>query len=106
MYVSLTAIRVPLGQMPTLRHLIETEYLALARQQPGYVRSYLLEQIDDETHAQLVQVWQQQADLEAFRKTGAAEQANRRLHQEIAQLHMQSQGYIVRLQPEDAEASH
>ena len=32
MYVSLTAIRVPLGQMSTLRRLIETEYLALARQ--------------------------------------------------------------------------
>jgi heme-degrading monooxygenase HmoA len=103
MYVNLTAIRVPLGHMPTLRRVIESEYLALARQQSGFVRSYLLEQIDDETHAQLVQVWQRQSDLEAFRKTGAAEQVNQVLHQQIPQLQMQSQGYIVRLQPEDAE---
>ena len=103
MYVNLTDIRIPLGQMPTLRHLIETVYLAPAQQQPGFVRFYLLEQIDDETHAQLVQVWQHQVDLESFRKTGAAEQANLTLHQQIPQLRMQSQGYIVRLQPDDAE---
>jgi heme-degrading monooxygenase HmoA len=91
--------------MPALRQLLETAYLSRARQQPGFVRSYFLEQIDDPHQAQLVQVWESQADLEALRQTGAAEQANRTLHQQIPGLRMQTQGYLVRMQPDDAEPS-
>lgn len=105
MFVNLTVIRVPLDKLSILRELLEAHYLAAARQQPGYVRSYLLEQIDDATRAQLVQVWESQAALETFRQTGAAERANRILHDQIPALEMQSQGYIVRMQPDEARAA-
>lgn len=103
MYVNLTAMKVPPGQMAALRQLIETEYLSLARQQPGFVRSYFLEQTDDPNQAQLVQVWESQSDLEAFRQSGVTEQS---LNQRITGLQMQSQGYIVRLMPGDAGPPH
>jgi heme-degrading monooxygenase HmoA len=81
--------------------LLETHYLSAARQQPGFIRSYLLEQIDDPNRAQLIQVWNSQADLEAFRQSGVSDKANRTLHQQIPGLQMQSQGYVVRVQPGD-----
>lgn len=100
MYVQLITIKVPLGTMPTCRQLLESEYLRLARHQSGYVRHYLLEQVDDPDYAQLVMVWENQAALEDFHQTGGVDMAQRTLHEALPGLRWQSQSYIVRSQPE------
>ena len=100
MYVQLITIKVPLGTMSTCRRLLESEYQRLARQQPGYVRHYLLEQVDDPDRAQLVMVWDSQAALEDFHQTGGVDMAQRTLHEALPGLSWQSQGYIVRSQPD------
>jgi heme-degrading monooxygenase HmoA len=101
MYVQMITVKVPLNTIHTFRRLIETEFLRLARQQPGYVRHYLLEQVDDADRAQLVTVWENQTALEAFRKTGGIDMAQRTMYEALPGIIWQSQGYVVRSQPDD-----
>ena len=100
MYVQMISVKVPLGSMQVFRRLIETEYLRLARQQPGYVRHYLLEQVDDADRAQVLTVWENQTTLETFHKTGSLGMAQRALYEALPGLVLQSQGYVVRSQPD------
>jgi quinol monooxygenase YgiN len=103
MYAHITRIRVPLGQMNAFRQQLSREYLQPVRRQPGFIRAYFLEQVDDPDRAQLVQVWESQAALEEYRRTGTIEQVNQRLHAAFRQLELQSQGYLLRSAPETAD---
>ena len=102
MYAHITTIRVPLGRMESFRQMLNRDYLEPVRQQPGFIRAYFLEQVDDPERAQLIQVWESQAALEAYRRSGAIDQVNLRLHTAIRELSMQSQGYLLRGAPESA----
>ena len=70
MYAQVTFLQVPIGQTPLLRDLIETRYLPIVRQRPGFKAGYLLEQIDDAETAQLVLFWDCHASVESFNRTG------------------------------------
>ena len=93
MFVQVITIRVPMGTMKSFRSLIDAGYLAVACGQPGFVRGYLLEQVDDPDQAQLVQVWAIQPALENFRKSGTMDQLFQDLHRALPGLSVQSQSY-------------
>ncbi len=100
MFVHMTSIRVALGEIARLRTIVAETVLPLVYQQPGIVRAYLVEQVDDAEHAQLILVWESQAMHERFRNSTAAEQLFKMLNMRPG-WHTQSQSYIARLKPED-----
>ena len=94
MFAQITSFRTAMGGMDSLRDLVRLTYLPLVRVQPGYLRDYFLEQVDDPDHAQLVVVWDMQAHYEKFRSSEESinvDQALRRLT-----LRIQSEGYVAR----------
>ena len=97
MYAQVTFLQVPIGQTPLLRDLIETRYLPIVRQRPGFKAGYLLEQIDDAETAQLVLFWDCHASVESFNRTGMLQASLHALTAEMPDLIVQRQGYAVRL---------
>lgn len=105
MFVHMTTIHVPMGEMATLRDLIDEAYLKIARQQPGYVREYLIEQVDNPDHAELIQVWENQSAFEDFRNSTKIDEVFQQLRERMPGLKLRGQSYIVRRRPEsDADA--
>lgn len=96
MYAQVTFLQVPIDQMPVLRELIETRYLPVVRQRPGFKAGYLLEQIDDPERAQLVMFWDEHASVESFNRTGMLQASLYALTAEMPDLIVQRQGYMVR----------
>jgi heme-degrading monooxygenase HmoA len=101
MFVHVTLFQTPEGEMTQLRELIATTYLPLARQQPGFIREYLLEKIDDPDRAQLIVVWESQAALENFRNSQAMRDLDELLRESLPRMRVQSESYIVRMRPDD-----
>ncbi len=97
MYAQVTFLQVPIDQMTLLRELIETQYLPIVRQRPGFKAGYLLEQIDDPETAQLVLFWDEQAAVESFTRTGMLQASLHALTAEMPDLSVHRQGYAVRL---------
>ena len=97
MYAQVTFIQAPMNQMPMLRDLIETRYLPIVRQRPGFKAGYLLEQIDDPDTAQLILFWDQHASVESFNRTGMLQASLHALTAEMPDLIVQRQGYAVQL---------
>ncbi len=97
MYAQLTDIRVPPGKMSLLRDMIEQTYLPIVAKRPGFVAAYLLEQVDDEEFAQMIQLWDTHASAECFIRTGSLASSIQALVAEIPGLKVQRQGYIVRV---------
>ena len=97
MYAQLTDIRVPVGKMSILRDMIEHTYLPVVAKRPGFVSAYLLEQVDDEESAQMIQLWDTHASAENFIRTGSLASSLQSLAAEIPGLKVQRQGYIVRV---------
>ncbi len=100
MFVHMTSIHVALGEIARLRQIMSESFLPLVYQQPGIIRAYLVEQVDDAEHAQLILVWESQAVHERFRNSKAAEQQFRLLSSRPG-WRTQSQSYVARLKPED-----
>ncbi len=96
MYAQITFLQVPIDQMPLLHDLIETRYLPIVRQRPGFKAGYFLEQIDDPETAQLVLFWEEQAAVETFNRTGMLQASLHALTAEIPDLIVHRQGYVVR----------
>ncbi|MCC6612631.1 MAG: antibiotic biosynthesis monooxygenase [Anaerolineae bacterium] len=101
MFVHITSIRVALGEIIKLRAIMADNILPLVYQQPGILRAYLVEQVDDAEHAQLILVWDTQAMHERFRNSRAAEQLFQMLNTRPG-WHTQSQSYVARLRHEEA----
>jgi hypothetical protein len=97
MYAQVTFLQVPLNQMPLLRDLIETRYLPIVRQRPGFKAGYLLEQIDDPETAQLVLFWDAHASVESFNRTGMLQASLHALTAEMPDLIVHRQGYAIQL---------
>ncbi len=97
MYAQVTFLQVPLEQMPLLRELIESRYLSIVRQRPGFKAGYLLEQVDDPETAQLVVFWDEHASVESFNRTGMLQASLHALTAEMPDLAVHRQGYAVRL---------
>jgi len=97
MYAQVTFFQVPEEQMPRLRNLIETNYLPVVRQRPGFKAGYLLEQIDDPETAQMVVFWDEHASVESFHRTGMLHASLYALINEMPDLIVHRQGYAVRL---------
>jgi hypothetical protein len=97
MYAQVTFLQVPLNQMPLLRDLIETRYLPIVRQRPGFKAGYLLEQIDDAETAQLVLFWDTHASVESFNRTGMLQASLHALTAEMPDLIVHRHGYAVHL---------
>ena len=97
MYAQVTNLQVPIDQMPLLRELIETRYLPVVRQRPGFKAGYLLEQIDDPETAQLVLFWDEHASVESFNRTGMLQASLHALTMEMPHLIVRREGFAVRL---------
>ncbi|MEZ4671970.1 MAG: hypothetical protein R3E39_29040 [Anaerolineae bacterium] len=97
MYAQVTFLQVPMNQMPRLRNLVETRYLPIVRQRPGFKAGYLLEQIDDPDTAQLVLFWDNHAAVENFNRTGSLLASLEGLMVEMPDIIVRRQGYEVRL---------
>ncbi len=96
MYAQVTIIQVPMDRISDLRHVIETDYLPIVRNRPGFLAAYLLEQIDDPDSAQLVQFWNTQGDVENFHRTGLLESSVQSIAAYLPGVQIKRQGYIVR----------
>jgi quinol monooxygenase YgiN len=97
MYAQLTRIRVPLDKMDEVRHIIEQDYLPVVRTRPGFVAAYLLEEIDDNDSAQMIQFWDSHSAAENFVRTGLLASSIQSLAARIPGIQIQRQGYIVRV---------
>lgn len=97
MYAQVTFINVPMNQMPRLRDILETRYLPIVRQRPGFKAGYLLEQIDDADTAQLVLFWENHAAVENFNRTGSLLASLEGLMVEMPAIQVRRQGYVVQL---------
>ncbi|MBI1280820.1 MAG: hypothetical protein GC179_22035 [Anaerolineaceae bacterium] len=95
MYAQVTFLQVPIDQMPLLNDLIESRYLPIVRQRPGFKAGYLLAQVDDPETAQLVLFWDNQASVESFNRTGMLQASLHALTAEMPDLYLRRQGYTV-----------
>ena len=71
MYAQQTTIRVPAAKMGELRAMVESHYLPVVSRRPGFRYAYLMEQVDDETAAELITLWDTHAAAESFTRTGS-----------------------------------
>jgi heme-degrading monooxygenase HmoA len=97
MYAQVTSIQVPMDKMGELRQMIESHYLPTVCTRPGFLAAYLLEQIDDSSHAQLIQFWEKQADVENWHRTGLLEASVQSIAASIPGVRIQRDGYMVRV---------
>lgn len=97
MYAQVTYLQVPTDQMSRLREVIDTRYLPIVSQRPGFKAGYLLEQIDDPETAQLVLFWDEHASVESFNRTGMLQASLHALSADLPGLIVHRQGYAVRL---------
>lgn len=97
MYAQITLMHAPIGKMPELRHLIEEVYLPVVRARPGFKAAFFLEQVDDPDTAQLVQLWDNQAAIENFHRTGMLQGSDQSIAARLPGLRIQRQGYVVRV---------
>jgi heme-degrading monooxygenase HmoA len=97
MYAQITRIRVPAGQIEEFRKLLEKEYLPIISARPGFVAAYVMEQVDDSDSAEMVQLWDSHHSVENFSRTGLLESSVQGLAARMPGLHIQRQGYIVRV---------
>ncbi|MCA0458985.1 MAG: hypothetical protein LCI00_33860 [Chloroflexi bacterium] len=97
MYAQVTSLQVPINQMPLLRDLLETRYLPIVRQRPGFKAGYFLEQCDDPDSAQLILFWDDHASVEAFNRTGMLQASLHALTAELPHLIVHREGYAVRV---------
>jgi hypothetical protein len=97
MYAQITELRAPMGRIGELRKLIDDEYLPIVRKRPGFKAAFLLEQVDDPDSARLVQLWDNQAAIEDFHRTGLLQGSDQSIAARLPGLRIQRQGYLVRL---------
>ena len=97
MYAQVTFLHVPTEQMPVLRDLLETRYLPVVKQRPGFKAGYFMEQLDDPETAQLVLFWNDQAAVESFHRTGMLQASLFALTSELPDLTVHREGYAVRM---------
>ena len=97
MYAQLTKIHVPFGKMSVLREMIARDYLPIVAKRPGFVSAYLLEQVDDEDSAEMIQLWDTHASAENFIRTGTLASSIQTIAAQIPGVKIQRQGYIVRV---------
>ncbi|MBL8163530.1 MAG: hypothetical protein JNJ61_16210 [Anaerolineae bacterium] len=97
MFAQVTVIRAPMNQMADLREMIETRYLPVVRQRPGFRAGYLLEQVDDLDNAQLIVFWDDQASVESFARTGSLQASISALTAELPGVEVRRQSYLVKL---------
>ena len=97
MYAQVATIRVPYNKMATLRAVIETDYLPVVQERPGFLAGYLLEQVDDADSAQLVLFWDSHAAVENFNRTGLLQASVTALAAEIPGIEINRGGYIVQV---------
>ncbi|MBC6936298.1 MAG: hypothetical protein DWB42_10710 [Chloroflexi bacterium] len=97
MYAQVTQLQVPMNKIGELRHIIDSQYLPVVRNRPGFLAAYLLEQIDDPDSAQLVQFWDSQADVENFHRTGLLESSVQGIAAHMPGVQIKRQGYMVRV---------
>lgn len=94
MFVQITRVRVPNNSMQSFVKIIQLYLEAMVRE-PGFVRSYFLEQVDDPNIVQLIQVWECQADLETFISSGLTKQVFEDLQHIFPGLKRRSQSYVA-----------
>lgn len=95
MYAQATTIRVPMGTMAQMRHVIEQEYLPRVRSRPGFHSAQFLEQIDDPDYALLIICWDSQASVENFNRTNLLEASVQALAARLPGVRVQRAGYHV-----------
>lgn len=100
MYAQVTELTVPIGQLDSLRNLINSEYFKYVQEREGFVMAHLLEAIDDPERAQIVTYWDSQNAIENARKTGSLKQTVQVLSSYMPQVRMLRQGYIVTVNTE------
>ncbi len=84
--------------------MIEKDYLPVLSCRPGFVAAYLLEQVDDEDCAEMIQLWDSHAAAETFTRTGSLGASLQSLAVSMPGLQIQRQGYIVRVMTSRATA--
>ena len=104
MFVHITSIHVSMGELTRLREVMRRTYLPAARQQPGFLRDYLLEQVDDPDHAELILVWENQSAFERFRGLESTDRFTRELRS-VRGWRVDSQSYVIRVDPVDFPGS-
>lgn len=97
MYAQKTIIQAPLDKGAEVRRLIAQKYLPAVRQHPGFFAAYLLEQTDDPDQCELIQLWDRQASLESFHRTGFLEASLRAITVDVPGCKVQRQGYVIHL---------
>lgn len=104
MYAQATIIRVPLGTMSQMRHIIEHDYLPRVRSRPGFLSAQMLEQIDDPESAILVLYWDNQAAVEGFNRTNPLEASVQALAVRLPGTRIHREGYVVSVQIDSAHS--
>lgn len=97
MYAQKTVIQVPLGRINQLREVIAQKYLPVVRTRPGFLAAYLLEQVDDESAAELVVLWDSHAAVENFNRTGLLQASIQCIALDLPGVRLHREGYVVRV---------
>jgi quinol monooxygenase YgiN len=105
MYAQVTYLQISPERMNALRDLLESHYLPVVRQRPGFKAGYLLEQVDDPGKAQLIFFWDEHASVEAFNRTGMLQATLHSLTAEMPDLSVHRLGYTVPLGVRALEAA-
>jgi hypothetical protein len=95
MYAQASTIRVPIGTMAQMRHVIEQEYLPRVRSRPGFVSAQFLEQVDDPESALLIICWDKQASVESFNRTNLLEASVQALAARLPGVRVQREAFLV-----------
>ena len=95
MYAQASSIRVPMGTMAQMRHVIEQEYLPRVRSRPGFLSAQFLEQIDDPESALLIVCWDKQASVENFNRTNLLEASVQAIAARIPGVRVQREAYLI-----------
>lgn len=104
MYSQITHLQVPIGRLDDLRQFIYADYFPRLHELDGFIAAYLLEQIDDPTQAQIVQLWADHASIESARRTEPLDVTIERVAASIRGLRIQRQGYIIRVKTRETDS--
>ncbi|TVR19367.1 MAG: hypothetical protein EA396_12700 [Anaerolineaceae bacterium] len=95
MYVQIITIKAPVGEINSIRHFIQNDYLPQMKQVAGFSQAHFLEQMDDRDTAKLIVYWRDQTSAENANGTGLLMDAATSLVAHVPGTRVQRTGYIM-----------
>lgn len=95
MFNQIITFQAPAADILVMRDIIVTIYLPIVSQQPGFIRAFMLEHVNDGGHIQLILTWQTEMDCAAFRCSGGIARVKRLLQICLPDAHVANQDGII-----------